>query len=318
MLKKVVFIINIIIIFLSGCGNIENQDEIPSEKESVILSDGMGFNSDGTVTLADGCFAFGLQNPETKEILNKGERLLINESGTDAVISLEQNVSQRVEYLLIIMVDYIQQDFFVNGELYRAYPFSLEGYDGIDIEVDLSNGTKGRELEYFFVVLPNEKDLSIDSAEGWDLMFKTQTMFEGRFLLQGDDWKEEEVVFDEGYTVADKGISNICTLTQNEKKLTAMPFCHGGERVKLALGTEAEEDETCAIVAFLNWEQVPIQGDMNKMVKLEHDKIFFYDLTMPEVEEPTPYQVFVFMKPFDTDAMYWSSSYASLRTIIQI
>ncbi len=315
MLKKIVFI-SIIAILFTGCGNTESQEEPQNEKEKIVLSDGMSFNPDGTVTLTDGCFAFGLQNPATYEIINKGELLSINKNGIDAIISFEQNVSQRVEYILIIMIDYIQQDFLVDEQQYRTYPFSLEGYDGIDIKVDLVSPTNGQELEYMLIALPNEKELSIADEDGWDLMFKTQTMFEGRFILDLNDY-QEEIHYDQKYTAIDKHLSNICALTKNEKTLTAMPSCNGGEQVKLILGTESEEDDTCAVVAFLNWEQVPIQDDMNKMVKLEHDKLFYYDLTMPKVEEPTPYQVFVFMKPFDRDSMYWSRSYASLRTIIQ-
>jgi len=273
--------------------------------------------STGISTIAEGLTTYGLFD-ENNNIIDPGKTIKIVNDTLKNSIYFAQNLPERRDYLLILMVDYIQQDFISNGVEYRTYPFSLEGYESIEIHVELPIQKQANEFCYLIVTNPSIQHLSIEDDGGWDKLFETSDCFASRFLLNN---REETYIFDKGYTehnIEDQGTANTdCTLTKDIEGLTVMPMCESGDEVKLVLGNQ-EMSDAWAIVSFCNWEQVPITNDneLYKIIKLEKNKFISYSFVMPIVDYATPYQSFSFpLSKIDTDMQYGIVK-PSFRTII--
>lgn len=276
-------------------------------------------NPDGSKTIDEGYISEGFRDSVTDEIIDSGTLLKPIDDKIKGYISFEQNISEKKDYRLIVMIDYIQQDFKANGIEYQSYPFSLEGNESIKIDIELPYPENSKEFCYMIVFSPDMTDFFSEGEYVWDNIYEVMQCLSSRFLLSKFDYKEDDYLFDEALSEKTKDIDLICDLIKNPDIYKIMPTCNSGENIFLVLGDDSiEYSDTCAVVAFLNWEQVPIKNEEEKykLVKLKKDKILTYEITVPEVTQSTPYQIFIFPSPFMQDEFQYSIGNATPRTII--
>lgn len=165
------------------------------------------------------------------------------------------------------------------------------------IDVEVSEDAK--ILTYLIIYEPQLRELTWE-IEGRDELYSTSGYFAESYYLNEYQYDETDYEFCEDLNTIDiYGQHAGIYMTKDLEKRTIMPNCNGGDNVKLILGNVREGvGSTYVMIAFLDWEQSAIEGEPYKLVKLEKDKIFYFDLTVPEVEEATPYQVFLIQNPF--------------------
>ena len=325
MKKYILSIFCICFIALSGCDNQNitkhetiddtlNYNQQSAEKK--VYPDGSIGYSDGTMILAEGSFAHSLRDSINHQKINQQD-ILKNVNGTiNGIVTFQQNIPAEAEYLLIIMIDYIQQPFSVDGQEQLFYSFNLSGDDKIEINIELKYPENSKELTYLIVSEPNMKDLNIETNEGWNNLFLTQSIYKGSCFLNDRTFEEDQYNFDQDFYEIDKSAAINCFLTKDVKNFTVMPSCNSNDGdIKLAFGNVLSTDTNCIMVAFLNWEQVPIRGDTYKLVKIKGDKNYYYDLDIPSVNEPSSYQVLIFYNPFNKKESGMEPA-SSFRTII--
>lgn len=276
-------------------------------------------NPDGTSVIGEGFIANGLRDTSSNKIIDPGTKIHPIEGKIKAYVDFAQNISERKDYLLIVMIDFIQQSFHSSdGIEYRTYPFTLEGYESIKIDIELPYPQEAKEFCYFIVSNPNVKDLSIEKENGWDEIYDAMTCSAGRFILNNFTYEESMFQFDKEDSETEETIGILCELTRDLNGYMVMPSCTSGEVVNLALGDELGAN-TCAIIAFLDWEQVPLEEEtkqLYKLTKIMTDKISIHNIKIPKVLQPTPYQIFIFPAPFDADGYKYNRIDATKRTII--
>jgi len=309
---------------LIGCNKNDKSDTITNTndagggKESTIeLDNGSVYHEDGTLTLGQGVCANGFYD-ETNRIVNSGDIIYPTNGKIAGYIGFEQNIPQKNNYLLILMIDFEQQDFVVNGKNYKNYSFSLEGYDGVDIPIELKlDNNEAKEFTYLIVSEPEIKELSFEKEGGWAQLNQTKFTFSGRFLMNDNVYQESLLQLNQSYNTLDKNINIYCEVTKDLKGFTVLPMSKSRDDVKLAFGTE-QDNEKCVIIAFLDWNQIPIiENQLSFIVELQEDKITYYDIILPQVETDSAYQVFMFKKPFDPAFIENPQPESSFRTIIR-
>ncbi len=283
-----------------GTENQEFSTEIksPSEKNDVVK-----YNEDGSVTLPEGYTANGFYDIETNKIIDSRTTIHISGDVLQGRVSFQQNFPTERNYLLIVLIDYMQHDFFVENNSYQSYPFKLEGESefNLDISIELAE-SEGREFSYIIVSEPDEKEFLADGEYDWDTMFFLREPVINRFNLdrlpsQSEANQENQQDFMEFQ--AEGNISGF-ELVKSREQLTAFVDGKSGEMTELVILNQEQdaEEKKYVILGFSGWKQVPLNGtNMKYYVTVPANTSVSIPVILPEVKEPAVFQVIAISEP---------------------
>lgn len=211
-----------------------------------------------------------------------------------------------------------QHDFIVNDTTYSTFPFSVEGEDGLRIDVEITNiNSDAHEYNYFIISEPDINELSIDGSNELIKLLMTSNFYWWRLLLSNSTKSINLSEYDESYIKMDSQMNYGIQLTKTHQEIIAMPSCTSMEDVELVLSNTNDYDMEYMLVAFLDWEQIPIDDDdMTKFIKIPSQTNIYLKMKIPYVEKDTPYQIFAIPKPYSNDLKNAIPPSSTLRTII--
>lgn len=278
---------------------------------------GFTYNDDFTVTLGLGMVAHGFYDTITNKIIDSGSLMKPVNGKINGQVSFQQNINEIRNYLLIILIDYKQYDFIVNDTTYSTYPFSLEGNEELRISVEISNlNSDAHEFTYYIIPEPNITDLSIDNSNEWNKLLMTSNIYSWRLLLNSLTKNANLSEYDNSYmkmaSQTDYGIQ----LSKTHQEVAVMPTCKSMDDVELIISNPYNSDLEYAVIAFLNWEQIPLNNDIIKIVKIPSNTNIYYKIKVPTVDKNAPYQIFAIPNPYDNDINNSNPPSCTLRTII--
>lgn len=291
-----------------------NYVESDASRNSVLqegedVSQGVSYHEDGTITLPEGSIACGFYHTETGEIYDEGTVYEINDGKIKGRVSFQQNYPETRHYLFIAMIDYVQQEFVMEGKTYTEYAFELTGETETNFNIELHvPDTVVHEFSYIIFPKPEEKEFIRDGIYQ-EVAFELQRNYVYRLNLsntsesraakapEGDNTIEivdiTEAEIPDGFVLSPKHDA-----TKYEIKTVVEGS--SGETYELVIGNEdGEEEKEYAIVAFLNWEQIPLlDGKEVGYVKVPAGKQYMILITLPEVERESVYQICAFRDPY--------------------
>lgn len=290
----------------------QNESIVSPTQENELI-----YNDDGTVTIGEGMTSFGFRDSETNTIIDFGNSIETKEDKLIGRINFHQNISKKINYLLIILLDFLQVEFKVDQNIYTSYAFSLEGNEeiNINIELDLIN-CNAHEFEYIIVREPELMSFTKDNSILWDNIGFTDSIVSSRFLINGstDAWTPQ--VYENKYTVFDSDVSYPPAIVRNYQDAKVLPYCYSNEKLDLVFTNIYPEETDYVFIAFSNWKQVEFtNGQKQNAIRIPGESNIVYSLTMPEVQSQEPYQIFCFSLPLNI-YQYHSRGSASLRTVI--
>lgn len=275
--------------------------EVSGEGKAEAL-DGPVYNDDGTITLPEGFVGHGLYDVETEKIIEGGTKIEIVDDTFHGSIHFQQNFPIEKSYLLIVMIDYRQHEFDVDGQSFCSYPFQLTGESEIslDVTVPLSE-SEGSEISFLIVPNPEIKPYMINGEYDWDNMFDDRRPYILRYSLERNFQIKEEQEFPANFESfqAEVGTTGF-ELVKPREELKVCVEGKGGERLDLAVMNQAEEAEetTYVIIGFVDWEQVPVDGEHLKYyVTVKPGTSVYIPVILPEVTEPSVFQIIAFSEP---------------------
>lgn len=305
-------------LLFSGCGRFEEKvavegQALDKEGDIITLPDGTAVFPDGTMKLAVGSCSWGMCDA-SGNMLHNGDVLPVKNGVISGTVSFRQNLlKEKTEYALIILVDYEKKSFSVGGQTYSDYRFTLAKEDSIDIDIELALPENAKILTHLIVYEPQLRELTWE-GEGRAEFFDATALYATSYCLSEYQYDEADYEFcGELNTFGSRNAGIFMTKDLEENMV--MPTCYSGDDVKILLGNAGQDAEkTYVMIAFLDWEQSPIGGEPYKLFKLAGRESYYYDLTVPEVNEASPYQIFLLENPFH-HAMgdYFSGTH---RTII--
>lgn len=276
--------------------NIINQNETKKQKSPI-------YNDDGSVTLPEGYMSNGFYEIGTKKIIDGRSTIKIPDNTISGRITFRQNFNEEKSYLLIVLVDYMQHEFYVENQSYQSYLFKLEGKDefNLNISVELSD-SEGSEFAYIIVDNPEEKKYLINGEYDWEKMFSSRTITIKRFNVERDScFPEENVNSQTEYEEFQaEGNVNGFELVKKRDDLTAFVEGKSGETVELVLLNQANNsaEKSYVLMGFADWEQIPINGEnIKSYVTIPSGTSFAIPVTLPDVKEPTIFQIIAFANP---------------------
>lgn len=302
--KITVFIVFFCIVVCLGCGKKEaaTGEEEAAETEGMAEVDGPVYNDDGTMTIPEGGSAYGFYDLETNKIIDSGTTIEITDDKLEGSIHFHQNFSIRRSYILIILIDYIQHEFYVGGQCFRSYPFQLEG--DIEVYVNISvpiSESEGHEFAYIIVPNPEIKSYLSNGEYDWDVMFSDRRLKIGRFNLSKKFQEKEEQEFPANYEIFQAEVNTTgFELVKSREEPAVCVEGRGGERLELEVLNQAEEAEeiTYVVMGFADWEQVPVDGEHLKYyATVQPGTSVYIPVVLPKVTEPTVFQIIAFSEP---------------------
>ncbi|ROR28312.1 hypothetical protein EDD66_105253 [Mobilisporobacter senegalensis] len=303
--------------------NISKEEKNVFVKNSVVNGGpknegGFSYNSDGTVSLGQGMTSNGFYDSKTKLIIENGSLIKPENGKVMGQVEFQQNVQGKNNYLLIIMVDFVQQKFNVDDVTYDSYAFSLKGdaKKNIDIELPLKD-LNAREFEYIIIREPNITELSITNKDEWAKLHITRDFYSWRLFLSDFDYKSFSLEYDKSYNEMGRNNGLTMELTKAHNKIMTLPTCKSLENVELVMGNSYNVDMDFALVSFLGWEQTEFEdGSLVKYVKIPSNKSIYLNLKLPKVNSKLPYQIIAFPKPYDKNFRYTMPPFSTFRTIV--
>lgn len=313
-----VFILAVIIIMIisSAKGNIR-EDSISDKIDAPVYHD------DGSVTIPEGYTANGFYDLETNKIIDSGSVIQLSGDTLQGKIKFQQNFSGKNEYLLIILIDYVQHEFEIKGKRFQSYSFSLEGEDEIALNISAHlTESEGTEFSYVIIPEPEEQNYVINGTYNWSVMFSTREWNYGRFKLEREYMNiKAEQKNEQNYTQfhVEENISGFELIDSRDDLIVSVER-KGGETVELVILNQApeSEDTNYVIVGFLNWQQVPIDGEhMTYYADVPADTSISIPVTLPDVEETSVFQILAFKISDARIEKYTDTAETSFRILVQ-
>lgn len=313
----IVVIIIILFIIITYHNNSNNVTEVHMGEGYIIT-----INDDGTMSIPLGGEAYKVMDTSTQTIINLDTVYqLDNESTVRNTVSHQIHKEGSFYYELIVMVDYIQTDFYVDGELYFSYPYSLVDEDLILIDVEtVIKDPHAKEIHYMIIKYPHYSDTDYDNIPDFrDTLNAISNPLYWRVRLSYDnDQLIDNMVFEENFLTIEeelfiRPISLLEVSDINDKYLgepleTFVDYNgfysetlvgNSNQPANILLYNNHEEASEFIVFQLLNWEQVPFDdGNMYKYFSVPPNTGIHYTLTLPVVDKNTPYHIIAFRNPY--------------------
>lgn len=263
-------------------------------------------------TLTEGQIAYGILDTEGK-IIDNGSSLKLNSNIIQHTISLGQNLTEEREYLIIILVDFIQYIFTVNGHSYSSYSFILKNKAELKIDIEISLPSHAKEIDYLIIKKPNYLLEKYD----FNKINVLQEILPIRFKISDLMGKLE---YESDLLTITEGPNDTIFLSEDPYYLKPIIIAKSNEKAMLSIGNIEEEHRDYAVISFLDWkQQVFKDGKMVKYFNTNFNERQVLDIKYPYTDKPANYQVIALPKPYQVnrDDFYSREAYGTIRTLVK-
>ena len=252
---------------------------------------------------------------ENGNLVNDGDTInILNNNTVHHTIDLMQNIDENREYLLIAMIDFELYPIKINGKMHNSYLFSAEKVDQIALDIEIEIPKNSRELTYIVIRNPNFMPENFDVGE----IIPLQTVLSKRFNLGNND---EKIKYESNFTSSSEGPIDNLWISSNKFEQQSIYKGKSGDKVYTTLGNYNKENLDYAVVIFSNWNQVPFDDGTNvKYLNLNPNEKQTFELTLPNVNESSLFQVIAFPMPYkitSSTSHSGSFAYGSFKFILE-
>lgn len=238
--------------------------------------------------------AVGILN-ENQKIIDNGSNIIFEDKTVNHIVSLEQKDDTLKEYMLIILEDFKQINFKVNGKEHNKYSFELNKVDNIDIKVELNLSTNASELIYLILPQPNQELINLSLEKQLSL----QNIFVSRFRLNDSNKKIEYINNPKSFN--DEIITEFF-MSNSKNELKMFTEINENNDIYMTMGNPNSVAVDYAIIAFKDWNQSNISSsEFIKYVSIEANSVAVEIIKAPKVEEDTVMQFIAFPLPYKTE-----------------
>lgn len=256
------------------------------------------YHEDGTITLGEGLVAHGFYTLNGL-IVNNGEKLTIENGNMKGIVNIQQNLPGTVDYGLLLMQDFIQQDFYVNAEKYWIYQFSMTGIDEKNIEIELPVEENATEFEYLIVQSPGMTGFENEQGLDWDKLIDSKNAYSFFAVLNetANGMKQDAAYL---YKTADE-IATLQSvpdvgfeLFRTQDNLSVFGEASAGDKIGAGIASSLGDAQQYYLIAFCNWKQAVIEDQAKVIIYPKMDRVLYDEIELPQVDEDAVYQMFLF------------------------
>ncbi|MGN1400981.1 MAG: hypothetical protein ACI4XL_05710 [Bacillus sp. (in: firmicutes)] len=267
----------------------------------------------------DGRLAPGTNNigigmyDEKEDIIPEGTKLEVSGDSFKSKVSISHFIEMEREYKLLIFNDFKQASFDVEGRSADSYDVTIQPNQTADVEVTNNISEDTKEVDYLVIKDPNHliEKLEIEN------MNNLQQVLPLKFSTRNPVQEPVESLSPE--SVVPNDLLDGVFLSKEKNNLTIVPQANSGEEVYLSVGNLYEDPAWFALVALLDWKQIPFNDNqLVHFVKVNPGERNIYWFTLPNVEQKKNFQVLGFLKPYNVSEDDYRSHLVegSVRTVI--
>ncbi|TCP54385.1 hypothetical protein EV586_1042 [Tumebacillus sp. BK434] len=258
--------------------------------------------------------SYGLYEPDG-QIIDNGT-VITPGSGNriTKVLSLSHFLEVDRKYGLVVLEDFKQVPFTIDGKTQTFYTFDMTPNQTVNVKIETTVQEGAQELDYLVIPKPEYmvKDQDIEKAS------VLQEALPLRFPIH----RRQNSALDYATPVRTftSGPNDNVFISSKAEELKILFQSPDDEPAYLSVGNIQKQDVDYALVAFMNWEQVPVDDQHPVLyAKVKPGERIVYPLQFPDTQTEQSYQIFAFPKPFQVDRQDYPSQhlYGTLRTIVQ-
>lgn len=252
----------------------------------------------------------------SNELINSGKTVKIEDGTFEGYVYFEQNLPYEQNYILIVLVDFVQQSFLVDDIAFYKYRFILADNECIELPIKIDGFTEySHELSYLIIPEPDLSDLVQDNMAP---MMITDNIAYTRIIIDGLSPEKESIKFVDNYFEFEHEGNCSVLLSADIDDIRLMPFRKSQENIKLIIGNGTEQYKKYVMVAFFDWNQIPIfDSNIFETVNVPSKSNIYFDINAPITKDSKPYQIFLFPDLYDLEiSKRIDPVKCTLRTII--
>ncbi|MCU4715781.1 hypothetical protein OCE25_26235 [Bacillus cereus] len=270
-------------------------------------------SEEGRLAKSSNNLGYGMYGQDGK-IIDNGSILEVDNTNIHSKLSLSHLIDNGREYKIIVMNNFRQVLFGVDGEKNISYDFYAKPNTIVDTTILNEVDKDIKEVDYLIIKKPNFLLEKFDPEPIGSL----QQILSLRYNIENKAIPFRESIFP--LFTSNKGPIDSVFISETKDKLNALTSAKSGQDVYLTVGNISNEVIRYALVALLDWEQVPlIDDEFIHYVTVNPNEKKVYQLKLPETEVKKNYQVLAFPFPYEvSNKKYTSQSVeASIRTVIK-
>ncbi len=223
---------------------------------------------------------------------------------------LKYAMNETIRYQLIVMKDFVQTDFFIDGKQYLIYDIELDGNGELKLDIEVERNDEEIDEVQYLIVRAVEDRFKTESLrceplkhvqDSYGITFDWRVNLNNTPKLEESEFEE----FDKKRKV-DKGIGRVKVIDRVDREnFYEDILLHNtwkdvfikqpNQDIDLMLGNIFDNERKYVVVQLLDNKQIAFaDGDMYKYFKLEGNEVGVYALDLPKVDELSFYQVLVF------------------------
>lgn len=259
--------------------------------------------------------SYGLLDADGK-VMNNGSALEPKNNKLEYTLSLSNFIEVEREYALIVLSNFEQTPFTVEGKQYSVYTFNAKPNKSIKFNLSVTTNNSTKEIDYLIIKKPNYLIDKLDISR----MHTLQEVLPMRYMVKsnGDNPKAAAGLIPDD--TIKKGPNDTIFVSKQKEELNILSAARSGEHVFISVGNVGEKKENYNIIALNQWQQIPLENDQlvgNVAVNPGERKVFEYKL--PKVKHDSNFQVIALPKPYEVSESDYESTVpsGSFRTVIK-
>jgi hypothetical protein len=308
--KKILILIGFFLIILITFLSISNIKHNLQSNQNLFHNDQPGISRDTNF------ISFGLYDPNGK-IINNGSILSPLDNKLNKILSISHNINEEREYSLIILENFSQSKFAVSGKEYLTYDFIMKPNSKFHFEIQLDVPQDTKEVDCLIIKKPKYllKDNDVTKAS------ILQEVLPLRFKIASSKNQEpNKLNYEKPLQTFYQGPNDCVFISESIDKLKIMYRLKQNKTAYLSVGNIKNKNVDYALVAFLDWKQVPVLNNKEVIyVSVPKGVRKVFPLSLMNTEKEKNYQVLALPKPYQASPTDNSSQtvYGSMRTIIE-
>jgi hypothetical protein len=222
----------------------------------------------------------------------RGELINEEEENIHQVLSFSSFSGTETEYGLVILQDFQQSKFRIDGKEVIIYPFKIDSNSTINIDFNVTIKNNAHEIDYLIIKNPN------DVSKGNSLVENlTNEIFTLRHPVKNKKLNKEK--FSESIlSIIDLKSSLMLASTIEDPKVLLRGSSN--QTIYLHIGNEQEIKMDYVAVTFINGRQIPLSGgNLVSFFNVLPSTTNVYELKLPDTNKPVSYQLVLFPGPFN-------------------
>ncbi|WP_033826503.1 hypothetical protein [Bacillus andreraoultii] len=175
-------------------------------------------------------------------------------------------------------------------------------------------GDETKEVDYLVI---KETNLLIEEFD-LDPVLSMKQILSLRYDIENKQPLFTESIFPIATT--SEGTIDGVFLSESKSELNSLTSANRGQSVYLTVGNATDEVVNYALIALLDWEQVPlIDNQLVHFVTVNPNEKKVFEMTLPNTIKKKNYQVLAFPHPFDVSNTNYESQFveSTIRTVIK-